>query len=131
MGDAPFILCPMRTRWTILSLLAVVAVLLGAATAAPSLAQPAGDTEEESESGTTSGEDESEQAGDTEEGTGQDDPAAETGAGEGGSEEAATETGPPWTYQMARIALVLLLFLGLSVGLMYWRLVASRQRGTA
>lgn len=112
----------MRPR-ALLTLLYVALVLVAGASsvahATESLAQPAGDAEEESE---------------TEEGTGgagQDDPEAETGGGEGSSEPAAQESGPPWTYQMARIALVLLLFLGLSVGLMYWRLIVSRQRGTA
>jgi hypothetical protein len=32
---------------------------------------------------------------------------------------------------MARIALVLLALLGLAVGLLYWRLIVSRQRGAA
>ena len=95
--------------------LVLVAGTASVASADELLAQPAGGTEDESESGTTSGEDESQ----TEEGAG------------GGEEPAETETGPPWTYQMARIALVLLLFLGLGVGLMYWRLIVSRQRGTA
>jgi hypothetical protein len=40
-----------------------------------------------------------------------------------------TETGPPWTYQMARITLVLVGFLGLGLGLLYYRLVVRRRRG--
>jgi cobalamin biosynthesis Mg chelatase CobN len=83
----------------------------------------AGDNEEESETGTTSGAEETQ----TEEGSEEGGREAESGAGE----EATTETGPPWTYQMARIALVLLALLGLAVGLLYWRLIVSRQRGAA
>lgn len=65
------------------------------------------------------------------EGEGQSDADAETGAGEGEQEEAATEEGPPWTYQMARIGLVLLALVGLLMGLLYYRMIASRQRGAA
>ncbi|MPZ91571.1 MAG: hypothetical protein GEU68_08085 [Actinobacteria bacterium] len=48
----------------------------------------------------------------------------------GGSEEgeAAAETGPPWTYQMARIALVLLALTILGVAFAYYRFVATRRR---
>jgi hypothetical protein len=53
---------------------------------------------------------------------------AETGAG-GQTEGGGTEAGPPWTYQMARLSLVLLVALALGIGLMYYRLVARRQRG--
>jgi hypothetical protein len=48
--------------------------------------------------------------------------------GEGGAE---TETGPPWTYQMARITVVLVVFLALGLGLLYYRLVVRRRRGDA
>lgn len=54
----------------------------------------------------------------------------ETGAGgqtEGGAPEA--EAGPPWTYQMARLGLVLLVLLGAAIGLWYYRLVVVRARG--
>jgi len=51
---------------------------------------------------------------------------------EGGesSEEggAAAETGPPWTFQMARIALVLLALTLLGVAFAYYRFVAVRRR---
>ena len=40
-----------------------------------------------------------------------------------------TEAGPPWTYQMARITVVLTLGLGLAIGLMYYRLIVKRRRG--
>ncbi|HEX2049404.1 MAG TPA: hypothetical protein VHJ34_02090 [Actinomycetota bacterium] len=54
---------------------------------------------------------------------------AETGADAGETEGAAAETGPPWTYQMARIALVMLLLLAVAVVLLYRRLVVGRRRG--
>jgi hypothetical protein len=41
---------------------------------------------------------------------------------------AAAETGPPWTYQMARIALVLLALTLLGVAFAYYRFVAIRRR---
>jgi hypothetical protein len=48
-----------------------------------------------------------------------------------GSEGGAAETGPPWTYQMAKITLAMLLFLGLAIGGIYYRLVVRRRRGDA
>jgi hypothetical protein len=69
------------------------------------------------------------QEGQGQEGEGQGGAEAETGAGgetEGGE---STEVGPPWTYQMARISVVLLVMLALGIGLIYYRLVAKRQRG--
>jgi hypothetical protein len=47
-------------------------------------------------------------------------------AEEGGA--VAEETGPPWTYQMARIALVLLALTLLGVAFAYYRFVAVRRR---
>jgi hypothetical protein len=41
----------------------------------------------------------------------------------------AAETGPPWTYQMAKVTLVLLVLLGLAIGAIYYRLVVRRRRG--
>ncbi|HEV2756892.1 MAG TPA: hypothetical protein VG318_14085 [Actinomycetota bacterium] len=67
--------------------------------------------------------------GDDSESGGQDEPEAETGAGAGESEDAATETGPPWTYQMARMALAALVLLGLAIAGAYYRFVVTRQRG--
>lgn len=52
----------------------------------------------------------------------------ETGAG-GEGEEAATETGPQWTYQMARIALIGVFGLGLAIAAAYYRFVVVRRRG--
>jgi hypothetical protein len=41
------------------------------------------------------------------------------------------EAGPPWTYQMARISLLLLVLLVLGMAAVYYRLVVKRQRGEA
>jgi hypothetical protein len=50
--------------------------------------------------------------------------------GGGKAQPAATPTpGPPWTYQMARISIVLLLLIIAAVALLYYRLVIARQRG--
>ena len=66
-------------------------------------------------------------------GKGQSDAEAEYGAGKGETEEGesaeAEEEGPPWTYQMARITLVLLVLMGIVIGVQYYRMVGSRQRG--
>ena len=54
---------------------------------------------------------------------------AQAGGG-GKAKAAATPTpGPPWTYQMARISIVLLVVIIAAVGLLYYRLVVARQRG--
>jgi hypothetical protein len=47
--------------------------------------------------------------------------------GEGSTEE----TGPPWTFQMARISIVLLVFLFAGIGWIYYKLVVRRRRGEA
>lgn len=73
----------------------------------------------------------SETQGETEGGEGQSGEEAETGSEEADTGEAATETGPPWTFQMARISLVLTLLLGLAIARWYYKLVASRQKGAA
>jgi len=80
--------------------------------------------QEETGAGQESGGDGQESGG---EGEGQDDPGAESGAGAGESEE-VEETGPVWTYQMARIVVVLLLLLLAAIGFLYWRLVGQRRR---
>jgi hypothetical protein len=61
-------------------------------------------------------------------GSGQSDPSAETGADKGEEAPATAEAGPPWTYQMARLALGLLLLLGLGIFVAYRKLVMGRQR---
>ena len=62
---------------------------------------------------------------------GQTEPEAETGSEEAETGEAATETGPPWTYQMGRMALALTALLALAIIRMYYKLVVSRQKGAA
>lgn len=117
----------MRSRlMVVVSLLALLAVV--ALPAAPSALgntfgillaqeQPSGETEVEGGEGQDEG------------GAGQTDPDAESGATEDEAEGAATEeTGPPWTYQMARITLVLLLFLALGLAFLYYRLVVQRRK---
>ena len=107
----------MRARVATVMSLLLILFAIGAAIAPPVLAQ---DTETEQSEG-----------GNTTEGEGQSEADAETGAGEGEQEGAATEEGPPWTYQMARIGIVLLVLVGLLMGLLYYRMIGSRQRGAA
>ena len=64
-------------------------------------------------------------------GEGQTDPETQTGFEESETAETATETGPPWTYQMGRMALALTVLLGLAIIRMYYKLVVNRQKGTA
>ena len=59
-------------------------------------------------------------------GEGQDDPEAETGADEEAPVE--EETGPVWTYQMARMSVGLILLLGVGMALLYRRLIGGRQK---
>ena len=76
-------------------------------------------------------ENENAEGGEGEEGEGQSGADAETGASEEeGSEAATEEEGPPWTYQMARISIALILLLVAGVGLLYYKLIATRQKGT-
>ena len=102
--------------------LATVMSLLLILFAIPMATAPVAFAQDETEQG---------EGGNTGEGEGQSDPEAETGASEEEAEGAATEEGPPWTYQMARIGLGLLLLVGLLMGLLYYRMIASRQREAA
>lgn len=79
---------------------------------------------QQSEGGVTGGDE-----GDDQESGGQDEPEAETGSGADQTEEAVPEAGPPWTYQMARMALGALVLLGLAIAGAYYRFVVMRQRG--
>lgn len=129
----------MRSRFAIL--IALVALLGMApitratayATGQVQLAQDTGSDQEgvseedeanENTGGTTTGDEEQEQEG-------QGDPEAETGASEEETETATEEAGPPWTYQMARIALVLLALTLVAVFLAYQRFVIRRKKGFA
>lgn len=123
--------------FALMLLLGGTALAEGARAGDVMLAQEVGETEEESgitgeesgqqqEGGTTKGDE-----GEDPESGGQDEPEAETGSGAEQTEEAATETGPPWTYQMARIALASLALLGLAIAGAYYRFVVMRQRGAA
>lgn len=128
----------MRRRIAVLLALVLIlscAGLAGAAFGGSALAQEVGETEEESgvggeegtqqsEGGTTEGDE-----GEDQESGGQDEPEAETGSGADQTEEAETESGPPWTYQMARLALASLLLLALAIAGAYYRFVVTRQRG--
>lgn len=69
----------------------------------------------------------------TEKGSGQSDEGAETGPNEGETAkgESTEEEGPPWTYQMARIGVVLLLLIAAQIGFMYYKMIVVRQRGGA
>lgn len=112
----------MRSRWPILA----AAVLLTVITAAPAVAASVRHVVAQADS---SG---SETEGDQSSGgAGQSDPKAETGSEQDATTPAEPEAGPPWTFQMARIALVLTLLLGLAIFRWYWKLVGSRQKGTA
>jgi hypothetical protein len=127
----------MRRRIAVLvalGLLGACSGLFGAASAAPGavLAQEVGEGEEEGDVGAEENTQQSEtgggEAGDEESG-GADEPEAETGSGAEQTEDAATETGPPWTYQMARLALGALVLLALAIAGAYYRFVVMRQRG--
>lgn len=111
----------MRPRLLVVLAFALVASSLGLsvvahASTAPVLAQ------EQSPGGGGDPVGEQEEEGDEE------DTAEETGAG-GEDEEAATETGPQWTYQMAKIAMAGVVGLGLAIGAAYYRFVVMRRRG--
>jgi hypothetical protein len=55
--------------------------------------------------------------------------AEESGADEGETVPAVEETGPPWTYQMARMGIALLVLMAFGVAFAYYRFVVKRQRG--
>jgi hypothetical protein len=54
---------------------------------------------------------------------------AQASGGGKGQPAATPSPGPPWTYQMARISIVLLILIIGAVALLYYRLVVARQRG--
>ena len=107
----------------------MLAILMAVAAAAPvAQARPGGPSALAAQD-PTGPEDEAEgQEGQGGAGEGQGTAEAETGAG-GQTEGGTSATGPPWTYQMARLALVLLAVLAGAIALAYYRFVAKRQRG--
>lgn len=121
----------MRARssmWLILVLAAVMAVAPSISYAAESVVLAQGTSGDEE----TEGEDPAEGGSEGDEvPEGQTDPETETGSEESETAEAETETGPPWTFQMGRMALVLTVLLGLAIVRMYYKLVVSRQKGAA
>ena len=127
----------MRLR-TLSSLVLLLFVFLTTSVLAPAafasapvhLAQ--GDTGEGGEGGDIVDEEEESQTQDEQdaEGEGQSDPDAESGAGEEAAEgEATEEEGPPWTYQMVWITIVLTLLVSLLLARLYYKMIVSRQRG--
>jgi hypothetical protein len=116
----------MRTRLVIQLAALFVGVILPASAAAAAsggpvleLAQQTGGAEEEAQG----------QESSNDEGSGQGESEAESGA-QGQSEEGeATQSDVPWTFQMARLSILLLLALAAGIGLLYYRLVVRRQRG--
>jgi hypothetical protein len=110
----------MRVRLVVL--IALMAMITSALTiAAPAWSSTGPTLAQETDSDTEGG-----GQGEDSEGTtqGENDEEGE-GAEEGG---ATAETGPPWTYQMARIALVMLALTLLGVAFAYYRFVAIRRR---
>jgi hypothetical protein len=110
----------MRSRFV------VAAALLALLVPTVALAQEVGEGGNVVEEGEEAGGQESTGQGEGAGGQGQ--PEAETGAGEGETEGAGGETGPQWTYQMARLSLALLIFALLGIGYAYYRFVFTRQR---
>ena len=115
----------MRSRTAVLFLLLALVVNV-AFVATPTALGAVLAQQPNEDTGTTGGD-----AQDQGEGAGQDDPDAETGASEDQAEEgtSAEATGPPWTYQMARISLALLVLLAIGLGVLYVRLISSRRKG--
>ena len=92
------------------------------------------DTTTTEDEGVIGEEDESQGTEDTEGSeSGQSDEEAETGAKKGKTAEgeAPEEEGPPWTYQMARIGIVLMLLVFGAIAMLYYKMVVLRQRGEA
>jgi hypothetical protein len=115
----------MPTRLAIVIVVVLAGFLpAGTAVAAPAhdvvvLAQQTGGPEGEAQGQESTGD----------EGEGQGASEAESGA-EGQTEEGeSTGSEVPWTFQMARLSVLLLLALGAGIGLLYYRLVVKRQRG--
>ena len=96
-----------------------------------SLLGPSAYAQIEDDEGVVTEEDETQQSDAESDGEGQSSTEAETGADEGETAEGATEEGPPWTYQMARLGIILLVLVAALIGLMYRKMIVLRQRGHA
>jgi hypothetical protein len=108
----------------LLSLGLLVALPTAASASGKVFAQDVGEGEEDAQPG------EDQPSGESEDGEGQGDAESQTDP-EAGGEEGESETGPPWTYQMAWMGMALgFVVIGL-IGFMYWRLVVRRSRGVA
>ena len=119
-----------RSFLAVMAVTGLLVVLSPPAHAQVELAQPPGTNEDDE--GVVTEEDETQQSdGTNEEGEGQSDTEAETGADEGETAEGTAEEGPPWTYQMARLGLILLVLVAGLIGLMYRKMIVLRQRGHA
>ena len=122
----------MRARIAAVLSLFLICFFVGTPAVSAATVPLAQEADTDSEEGVVGEEDESAQGegANEEEGEGQGDADAETGAGAGEQEggESAEEEGPPWTYQMARIGIVLMLFIAIALGALYYRMIASRQR---
>lgn len=122
----------MRARIAAVLSLLLICFLVALPTAGASTVTLSQESETDSEEGVVTGEDETQQGEGTneEEGEGASGADAETGAGadEQGSGSSTEEEGPPWTYQMARIGIVLMVLIGIALGALYYRMIASRQR---
>ena len=116
----------MRRRSAVILMLSALLTALFVASLPTAHASEISFAQEESSENSDQGDDSDAGTTDEDEGSGSTD--AEVGSNEGQTETAEEETGPPWTYQMARMTAALVLLLGLSLGLMYWRLVVQRQR---
>jgi hypothetical protein len=119
----------MRRRLAVLFALMLMLTASGALSLTPALAAPHVMAQESGGGDPTDAGDNAESSN-KDGGKGQSDPAAESGAG-GDTEEAEAPAGPPWTYQMARIALLLLVLIGVGILLAYMKLVRGRQRAGA
>jgi hypothetical protein len=119
---ASAIAAAVAARFAVAALLAALLVLLPAAMVA---AEGAGFAQEQ------------QPPPDQEQPVEEEDPVEETRENDVGAEEndgagvgpADEEEGPPWTYQMARLALAALVLLGLAVGAAYYRFVVLRRGG--
>jgi hypothetical protein len=106
----------------VMAVVGIVAIPVTAVAASPQhLVLAQGTDTEEGEGG---------QEGQGGEGEGQGDPEAETDPG-AGEEAVAEEEGPPWTYQMARMSIGLVVLLLAGTAFLYYRMIGARQRNSA